>query len=348
MSDDHQRFDPQRKHLLLDPQREAQWDPPIFLSRLGIMPGQTVLDVGSGPGFWTIPLASLVGPQGTVWALDVSQELLDDLVVRNPPPQVRLRHTDLPQTGLPAAAADLAWLAFVFHEVMPPEQLADELRRVVKPGGKVAVLDWRPDGTGEVGAPRAHRVAGPGCQVAEGGRLRTGRPNLARRRQLSGRSPITIERCNMKIAIVSDDGESISQHFGRAEHYVVLTIEDGRITQRELREKFGHRHGAGDHHASGRGPAGTPAGALRIDCDPSSSQRFSPVAEDSHARMAASIPDCTVVLARWMGRAGLTTACSAPASSRWSSTRRPSTRRLRLSSPAAWSTTASAFIERAL
>jgi ubiquinone/menaquinone biosynthesis C-methylase UbiE len=158
MSDHHHLFDSHLKPMLLDPQREAYWDPPVFLSRLGIKPGQTVLDVGSGPGFWTLPMAGLVGQQGTVWALDVSQELLDDLAARNPPPQVRLRRTDLPQTGLPAGAADLAWLAFVFHEVMPPEQLATELRRVLKAGGKVAVLDWRPDGTGEGGAPRAHRV----------------------------------------------------------------------------------------------------------------------------------------------------------------------------------------------
>ena len=110
----------------------------------------------------------------------------------------------------------------------------------------------------------------------------------------------------MKIAIVSDDGETISQHFGRAEHYVVLTIEDNQITGREMREKFGHRHGSGDHHATtsmraGGTSAGTDAGPAPIDCDPSSSQRFSPAAEDSHSRMASSIPDCTVVLARGMG-----------------------------------------------
>jgi predicted Fe-Mo cluster-binding NifX family protein len=101
----------------------------------------------------------------------------------------------------------------------------------------------------------------------------------------------------MKIAVVSDDGQTISQHFGRAQHYVVLTIENGQITGRELREKFGHKHGSGDHPGTGEGHIG----AAQAECDPSSSQRFSPLAEDSHSRMAASISDCTVVVARGMG-----------------------------------------------
>jgi ubiquinone/menaquinone biosynthesis C-methylase UbiE len=158
MSDDRHRFDPQRKQRLLDPERQAHWDPPAFLSRLGIAPGQTVVDAGCGPGFWTLALAGLAGEQGTVWALDVSQELLDDLAARNPPPQVRLLRADLSRTGLPAGTADLAWLAFVFHEVMPPEGLATELRRIVMPGGRVAVLDWRPDAAGDAGAPRSDRL----------------------------------------------------------------------------------------------------------------------------------------------------------------------------------------------
>ncbi len=101
----------------------------------------------------------------------------------------------------------------------------------------------------------------------------------------------------MKIAVVSDDGENISQHFGRAQHYVVLTIENGEVTGRELREKFGHRHGAGEQHATGDGHGA----AGQAECDPSSSQRFGRLAEDSHARMAAPIIDCSVLLTRGMG-----------------------------------------------
>jgi ubiquinone/menaquinone biosynthesis C-methylase UbiE len=90
--------------------------------------------------------------------LDVSQELLDALAARNPPPQVRLLHTELPQITLPDASVDLAWLALVFHEVEPPEQLVSELFRVVRDGRHIAILDWRPDAESDAGPPRAHRV----------------------------------------------------------------------------------------------------------------------------------------------------------------------------------------------
>ena len=149
------RFDPQRKDFLISPQREARWRPAQFVQRLSIVPGQRVLDVGAGPGFWTLPLADLVGPSGTVWALDVSQELLDMLAGRMPPAQVHLLRSELPAITLPANSVDLTWAAFVLHEVTPLARMAAELRRV---GQRAAILDWRPDAKGESGPPLAHRL----------------------------------------------------------------------------------------------------------------------------------------------------------------------------------------------
>ena len=93
----------------------------------------------------------------------------------------------------------------------------------------------------------------------------------------------------MKIAVVSDDGSKISQHFGRALHYVVITVENGNIVAREKREKLGHAHFAKEHHgrevpaADGRGHG------------------FDAASQSKHERMASAITDCAVLLARGMG-----------------------------------------------
>ncbi|MGQ9767300.1 MAG: NifB/NifX family molybdenum-iron cluster-binding protein [Anaerolineae bacterium] len=90
----------------------------------------------------------------------------------------------------------------------------------------------------------------------------------------------------MKIAAVSEDGRTISQHFGRAPYYVVITIEDGRIVSREQRDKMGHAHFAAEPHAEGADPRG---------------HGFDEAAQGRHTRMAAAIADCEVLLARGMG-----------------------------------------------
>jgi predicted Fe-Mo cluster-binding NifX family protein len=92
----------------------------------------------------------------------------------------------------------------------------------------------------------------------------------------------------MKIAAVSEDGTTISAHFGRAPYYVVMTVEDGRIVARETRDKMGHAQFAGE-----------PGEAAR-ETDPRG-HGFDPAAQDRHARMAAAIADCQVMLARGMG-----------------------------------------------
>ncbi len=57
----------------------------------------------------------------------------------------------------------------------------------------------------------------------------------------------------MKIAAITDDGKTISQHFGRAAHYLVATVEDGKIVNREMRDKLGHAHFANEPHDEEQG-----------------------------------------------------------------------------------------------
>lgn len=89
----------------------------------------------------------------------------------------------------------------------------------------------------------------------------------------------------MKIAAVSEDRANISQHFGRAPEYVVLTVENGKIAGRETREKTGHNSFAGQHgHHDHSGPHGCDAGA-----------------QSRHASMMGPLSDCEVLLAGGMG-----------------------------------------------
>lgn len=100
-------------------------------------------------------------------------------------------------------------------------------------------------------------------------------------------SPLTMKKeINMKIAVITDDGKTISKHFGRASYYQVLTIEEGKITNRELRNKIGHSHFAGQEHAEehqhenhGRGDG----------------------SHSKHVSMAETIADCKAVLCGGMG-----------------------------------------------
>jgi predicted Fe-Mo cluster-binding NifX family protein len=90
----------------------------------------------------------------------------------------------------------------------------------------------------------------------------------------------------MKIAAVTDDGVSISQHFGRATQYAVLTVQGGAIVAHELRDKLGHSQFGGHEEAH---QPGVPHG-------------FDPQAQHRHGAMIDAIRDCQVLLARGMGQ----------------------------------------------
>jgi predicted Fe-Mo cluster-binding NifX family protein len=91
----------------------------------------------------------------------------------------------------------------------------------------------------------------------------------------------------MKIAVVTDDEKTISAHFGRAQYYVVFTVEDGAVTGQETRPKANHSQFAGEHGHHG---------------EHGDSHGMDPGAQHRHSIMMDAITDCQVLLARGMGQ----------------------------------------------
>ena len=129
---------------------------------------------------------------------------------------------------------------------------------------------------------------GPHLLGSAGHRHPAVRPEKPSTTQATGWSTSRGREQSMKIAAVSEDGVTISQHFGRAPFYVVVTVQDGRILSRETRDKLGHAQFAGETHDEPR------------EAEPRG-HGFDPAAQDRHVRMAAAIADCEVLLARGMG-----------------------------------------------
>ncbi len=90
----------------------------------------------------------------------------------------------------------------------------------------------------------------------------------------------------MKIAAITDDGKTISLHFGRAQQYLVATVENGQIVNREMCDKMSHTHFQTEEHEHEE--AGRRHG-------------FGATADNKHSRMAESITDCEALLCRGMG-----------------------------------------------
>jgi len=120
------------------------------LREIGLSEGQVVLDAGSGSGHFSKAASNLVGPGGTVWALDADQPSLDRLIrdiftsgLRN----IRPLLSDLTETlPVKAGSVDLCLLVNVLHGLAwdkTAPQALNEIARVLKPGGRLAVVEFK-------------------------------------------------------------------------------------------------------------------------------------------------------------------------------------------------------------
>lgn len=163
------RFNPDRAHLLEDPERKTWLPPDAVLAALHLHAGETVVDIGAGTGYFALPIAAAVGPGGLVLAVDVAPRMLERLQARLAEAavgNVQGFEGEASSTGLPSACADMVFMANVWHEFEDHAAVLGEARRLLKPAGRVALLDWRPDAEPVHGPPLAHRISSGAAQAS--------------------------------------------------------------------------------------------------------------------------------------------------------------------------------------
>jgi SAM-dependent methyltransferase len=155
----HAFRDPQKwAQVFDDPQRDEWQKPDQVISALALPPDAVVADVGAGTGYFAARLARVL-PRGIVYAVDIEPEMvkyLTDRAKREDLPNVR------PITGTPddprlPGQVDLILLVDTYHHIDARERYFSKLRSLLKPGGRLAVIDFKLDAP--TGPPKKARIA---------------------------------------------------------------------------------------------------------------------------------------------------------------------------------------------
>jgi ubiquinone/menaquinone biosynthesis C-methylase UbiE len=143
------------------PDRAAWQKPDEILDALHIKPGQTVCDIGAGPGYFALRISKRVGADGRVFAVDVEPKILDVLRaridkagLRNVTPVLALWTDPL----LPPRSCDLVLIVDAYHHFPDRPRYLKRLAALLRPGARLANVDWHKQKT-SFGPPLDHRLA---------------------------------------------------------------------------------------------------------------------------------------------------------------------------------------------
>jgi len=134
------------------------------VEQLGLKEGMHVADLGAGTGAYTIPLAAAVGDSGRVYAVEVQKELLQN--IKSAANAEHLRNIELlwgdierlGSTKIADHAVDYVIVANVLFQIEDREGFMAEVKRILRPGGKLLLVDWK-DSYGGMGPQPEHVIA---------------------------------------------------------------------------------------------------------------------------------------------------------------------------------------------
>jgi len=130
---------------LESPQREQWQQPDRVVAALGLKPGDIVADVGAGSGYFTFRLARAVGSGGKVYAVDIQDEMLAYIRAKMQQTGITniipVKSTPI-DPMLPPGCCNSILLVNTYHELSDPVALLKNLRKALKPGGTLAIVNW--------------------------------------------------------------------------------------------------------------------------------------------------------------------------------------------------------------
>lgn len=128
------------------PEREEEERLSALVRELKLKPGQVVADIGAGSGVITMMMAHEVGEKGKVYAVDIQQEMLDllgDKLKNRDIKNIELVMGTEKSPKLEPESLDLAIMVDVYHEFEFPYEMMLELSKAMKPGGRIAFVEYR-------------------------------------------------------------------------------------------------------------------------------------------------------------------------------------------------------------
>lgn len=132
------------------PDRDKKLQVERVMDILGIHPGSSVADIGAGSGWFTVRAAKRAGERGTVYAVDINPDAIDYInkrVHRETIHNVRTVLGAADDPRLPENSIDSVLLLKTYHEIADPVRLLQNLRKSLRPGARVGIIDR--DGNGE-------------------------------------------------------------------------------------------------------------------------------------------------------------------------------------------------------
>ncbi len=138
-------------------------DPSVVVSDFEVADGMQVADFGVGPGFFAVLMAQRVGDTGRVTGIDIQQSKLENLQVKaniQLLTNIDFIQANLEQpggAGLQDESQDFVLLANILYESRQKADILREAKRILKPGGRIAVIDWH-KGIGGLGPPNELRT----------------------------------------------------------------------------------------------------------------------------------------------------------------------------------------------
>ena len=155
-----QKFEVARFKRLMSADRRRRLPPERILSEIGLGPGQTFVDIGAGPGYFTIPAAKIIGPKGRAFGLDISPVMVRELTKnarRAGAVNVRAMRAAETAKTLPRGA-DFYFMANVFHEVEDRSAYLRRIRTSMSAHSRFVIIDYLKKKM-KHGPPLAERVS---------------------------------------------------------------------------------------------------------------------------------------------------------------------------------------------